>query len=62
MSDALARLTDTLNERNLLQPLAGEMIQVEDSLGRVTADAVFAVKSSPHYHCAAMDGYSLDFA
>ncbi|MHB1380745.1 MAG: molybdopterin biosynthesis protein, partial [Thermoleophilia bacterium] len=42
--------------------LAGEMIQVEDSLGRVTADAVFAVKSSPHYHCAAMDGYSLDFA
>ncbi len=36
--------------------LATETIPVEDALDRVTAEAVFAKLSSPHYHAAAMDG------
>lgn len=60
--EALERLAGTLRERGLLQPLAGETVLIDDSLGRVTAEAIFAIKSSPHYHCAAMDGYSLEFA
>lgn len=36
--------------------LAAETIPVEEALDRVTAEAVFAKLSSPHYHAAAMDG------
>jgi putative molybdopterin biosynthesis protein len=36
--------------------LASETIPVEDALDRVTAEAVFAKLSSPHYHASAMDG------
>lgn len=38
-----------------LQPRFEE-IRTIDSYGRITAQAVFAKRSSPHYHCAAMDG------
>lgn len=41
-------------------PLAtGELVAVEGALGRVTAQAVFARESVPHYHGAAMDGIAL---
>lgn len=36
-----------------------ETVSVEDALGRVTAEAVFARSSVPHYHGAAMDGIAL---
>ncbi len=36
-----------------------ETIKVEDALGRVTARAIFATLSSPHYPSAAMDGYAV---
>ena len=36
--------------------LACETIPVEEGLGRITAEPVFAKLSSPHYHAAAMDG------
>jgi putative molybdopterin biosynthesis protein len=45
-----------------ISPLAGEMIPVKDSLGRVTAGAVFARLSAPFYHSSAMDGYAVRFA
>ncbi|MEC4676202.1 MAG: molybdopterin biosynthesis protein [Nitrospirota bacterium] len=44
------------------RPLEGERLRVEDSLGRVTACAVFAIMSSPFYHSSAMDGYAVKFA
>ncbi|MDA8241341.1 MAG: molybdopterin biosynthesis protein [Nitrospiraceae bacterium] len=44
-----------------IKPLAGEMIPVKDSLGRMTAGAVFARLSAPFYHSAAMDGYAVKF-
>ena len=41
-------------------PLATEeRVSVEDALGRITASAVFARESVPHYHGAAMDGIAI---
>ena len=36
-----------------------EEIDVEDSLGRVTSEPVFAKISAPTYHSAAMDGIAV---
>lgn len=36
-----------------------ELINTEDSLGRVTAEAVYSKISSPFYNCSAMDGIAL---
>ena len=38
-----------------------ETIEVDDSLGRITAEAVFARRSSPSYNAAAMDGIAVHF-
>jgi putative molybdopterin biosynthesis protein len=46
----------SLLKYKLAQPLKGELASTEDSLGRVTAEPVFAKISSPHYQAAAMDG------
>jgi len=40
-------------------PLPGESVALESALGRVTAEPIWARRSSPHYHAAAMDGYAL---
>jgi putative molybdopterin biosynthesis protein len=45
--------------RLALSPLPGEEVAVEDALGRVTAEPVFAKVSVPHYHAAAMDGIAV---
>ncbi|MEW6109860.1 MAG: molybdopterin biosynthesis protein [Nitrospirota bacterium] len=42
-------------------PLGGERIMVSRSLGRVTAEAIFARLSAPFYHSSAMDGYAVKF-
>jgi putative molybdopterin biosynthesis protein len=39
---------------------SSEMIHVRESSGRVTAGAVYARISSPHYNASAMDGIALD--
>jgi putative molybdopterin biosynthesis protein len=52
----------SLQREGLLKPLAPESVQVTDSLGRVTAEALIAKISSPFYHAAAMDGYAVRFA
>ena len=36
-----------------------ELISVEDSLGRITAEPIFARISAPLYHSAAMDGIAV---
>ncbi|NOR24560.1 MAG: molybdopterin biosynthesis protein [Desulforhopalus sp.] len=38
-----------------------ETIGVDDSLGRITAEPVFAMRSSPSYNAAAMDGIAVHF-
>lgn len=39
-----------------------ESIDVDHSLGRITAEPVFARRSSPSYNAAAMDGVAVNFA
>ncbi|MCX7913756.1 MAG: molybdopterin biosynthesis protein [Thermodesulfovibrionales bacterium] len=41
--------------------ISTETINVKESLGRITAEPVFAKYSSPFYHSAAMDGYAVRF-
>jgi len=59
LEEALHRLYAALEKVNGLRPLEGEMIPVEDTLGRITAQPVWAQISSPHYQAAAMDGIAV---
>src|SRR5579859_4870961 len=59
LEDALARFWAALERTGALTPLAGEEVPVAEALGRVTAAAVFARTSVPHYHAAAMDGIAV---
>jgi putative molybdopterin biosynthesis protein len=56
LDEALERLLNALGKAGGLDPLPGEEVPVEDSVGRVTAQPLWAKISSPHYHAAAMDG------
>ena len=59
LDEALARWFAALAQAGLDRPLAGESVALEDAAGRVTAEPVWALISSPHYHAAAMDGYAV---
>ncbi|MBI4281862.1 MAG: molybdopterin biosynthesis protein [Chloroflexi bacterium] len=56
LDDALARFYGALEGEGALQTLPGELVPLDQALGRVTAQPVWARISSPHYHSAAMDG------
>ncbi|MCY4146064.1 MAG: molybdopterin biosynthesis protein [Chloroflexi bacterium] len=59
LDEARATLQAALQAAGAAQPMGGERIPLAHALGRVTAQPVQAIRSSPHYHCAAMDGYAL---
>ncbi|MCB9113575.1 MAG: molybdopterin biosynthesis protein [Caldilinea sp.] len=59
LSEALASWHAALDAAGLLDTLPGETIALDQALGRVTAEPVWARISSPHYHAAAMDGYAV---
>ena len=59
LAQARARLIDALRAGGRDGPLPGERVALAQSLGRVTAEGVYARLSSPHYHAAAMDGYAV---
>jgi putative molybdopterin biosynthesis protein len=59
LAEALERFRQALSAAGLDGPLESETVPLELALGRVTAEAVWAKHSSPHYHAAAMDGYAL---
>src|SRR5690606_30825276 len=59
LSEALASWHAALGAAGLLDPLPGETIPLDQALGRVTAEPVWARISSPHYHASAMDGYAV---
>jgi len=59
LDQALARWWEALAAAGLDGPLPGEPVPLEDALGRVTAEPVWARISSPHYHASAMDGYAV---
>jgi len=59
LASAWQRLLEALDAAGLSGPLPAESVPLEAALGRVTAEAIWARHSSPHYHAAAMDGYAL---
>jgi len=59
LEEAQARLQAALREAGRDGPLPGERVPLDEAVGRVTADAVWAKISAPHYHAAAMDGYAV---
>ncbi|MCY3720124.1 MAG: molybdopterin biosynthesis protein [Anaerolineaceae bacterium] len=56
---ARARLETALRDVGRDGPLPGERLPLAEASGRVTAEAVYARLSAPHYHAAAMDGYAV---
>lgn len=56
LKEAQEKFSKTLLKYKLVQPLKGELVSTEDSLGRITGEAIFAKISSPCYQAAAMDG------
>lgn len=62
LDEAQAHLQAALEAAGRWAPLPGEWVSLDDALGRVTAEPVFAKISSPHYHAAAMDGYAVHTA
>lgn len=59
LEQARARLLAALRAVGRDGPLPGERVALAAAPGRVTAEAVYARLSSPHYHAAAMDGYAV---
>ena len=59
LAEAKAKLQTALEEVGRGGALPGEKAPLADALGRVTAAPIRARLSSPHYHCAAMDGYAV---
>ena len=59
LEEALARFWAALERAGALASLPGELVAIEDALGRPTAEPVFARLSVPHYHAAAMDGIAV---
>lgn len=59
LEEALQRFWAALERVGALTPLPGQSVAVDVALGRVTAEAVFARTSVPHYHAAAMDGIAV---
>lgn len=60
LPEAKKRLETALREAGLWQVLGVETIPLdENALGRVLAEPVWALKSSPHYHASAMDGFAV---
>lgn len=59
LDEARTAFSAALQAENLWQPLSAEIIPVSEANGRITAQAIFAKISSPHYHASAMDGYAV---
>ncbi len=60
LPEARARLQQALQAAGLWRVLGMESIPLdENALGRVTAVAIWAKVSSPHYHASAMDGFAV---
>jgi putative molybdopterin biosynthesis protein len=59
LDEAWAHFIAALEDAGLWRPFPGEEVPLEQALGRVTAEPVWAAISAPHYHASAMDGYAV---
>mgnify|MGYP000852395936 CR=1 FL=1 len=61
LAEAKQRWRDALAAQGFFSRRPHEEVEVDASLGRVTAEPVFARRSSPSYNAAAMDGIAVHF-
>ncbi len=61
LSEARKKWSETLTKHNFTNNAPNTTIAVDDSLGMLTAEPVFARHSSPSYNAAAMDGIAIRF-
>ncbi len=61
LSEAKATWEKALKKIGFYNKPRVKEIAVDDSLGLITAEAIFAKSSSPSYNAAAMDGITVDF-
>ncbi len=59
LAEAIARYNDALSQSDALTPSQPERIPIQDSLGRITAEPIWAARSVPHYDASAMDGVAV---
>ncbi len=62
LKEAKKKWQTALHQHGFYEQNLRETIAVDDSLGRLTAEAVFARRSSPSYNAAAMDGIAVHFS
>ena len=59
LHDAIEKFHEALRQVGALTLSAAETVPLEQAHGRITAAPVWAVRSSPHYDAAAMDGVAV---
>jgi len=59
LPEALRKFHDTLQQAGALTLSEAEVVPLDQANGRITAAPVWAVRSSPHYDAAAMDGVAV---
>ena len=59
LDEASDRYNDALHQVDALAPADSEQVPIQSALDRITADAVWALRSVPHYDAAAMDGVAV---
>lgn len=62
LDEAVSLWTQRLRDCGSYTSLNGVSIPLDEAVGRVTAEPIWAAISAPHYHAAAMDGYALTAA
>lgn len=61
LNEAIEKWLRRLESQGFLKAFPGEKVPVSESLGRITAEPVTAMLSSPFYHSSAMDGYAVKY-
>jgi len=59
LGEALERWLAMCRDRGVAFPLEAETVATREALGRVTAEPLFALVSSPPFHSSAMDGVAV---
>jgi putative molybdopterin biosynthesis protein len=59
LDEARQRFEEALKRAGGIAALPAERVPLAEALGRITAEPIWANRSSPHYHAAAMDGVAV---
>ena len=59
LNEAMDRFFDSLSYQGVIKTTDTELVHLDNCLGRITAEPIWARISAPHYHSAAMDGIAV---